>query len=93
MLELAIVLLEILHQKSMAAWADRHDEGVPRTYRERMGAATRWLELSTVKLLPPHIKVVEECLMLCARSMLSWDEYFQRFYCENIIKPFQELAL
>ena len=93
MLELAILLLEILHHKSIAAWAARHEEGNPRTYRERMGAATRWLELSTSKLLPSHVKAVEECLVLCARSKLSWDDYFQRLYCENIIKPLQELVL
>lgn len=93
MLELAILLLEILHHKSIAAWAARYDKGDPRTYHERMGAATRWLELSTSKLLPAHVKAVEECLVLCARSKLSWDDYFQRVYCENIIKPLQELAL
>lgn len=93
MLELAILLLEILHHKSIAAWAARYDEGEPRTYRERMGAATRWLELSTSKLLPPHVKAVEECLVLCARSKLLWDDCFQRLYCENIIKPLQELVL
>ncbi|KLU88272.1 hypothetical protein MAPG_07259 [Magnaporthiopsis poae ATCC 64411] len=93
MLELAILLLEILHHKSIAAWAARYDRGDPRTYQERMGAATRWLELSTSVLLPPHVKAVEECLVLCARSKLLWDDYFQRLYCENIIKPLQELVL
>ena len=93
MLELAILLLEILHHKSIEAWAARYDEGEPRTYRERMGVATRWLELSTSKLLPSHVKAVEECLVLCARSKLLWDDYFQRLYCENIIKPLQELVL
>jgi hypothetical protein len=93
MLELAILLLEILHHKPIAAWAARHAEGDSRTYQERMGAVTRWLELSESKLLPPHIRAVEQCLMLCARSKLSWDSGFQQLYCENIIKPLQELAL
>lgn len=93
MLELAILLLEILHHKSIASWAARSKEGDPKTYPERMGAATRWLESSTSKLLPPHVKAVEECLVLCARSKLLWDDYFQRLYCENIIKPLQELVL
>ncbi|KAK2616804.1 hypothetical protein QQS21_000181 [Conoideocrella luteorostrata] len=92
MLELAILLLEILHHQSIAAWAARYDECNPKTYRQRIGVATRWLELSTSKLLPPHIKVVEECLVLCARSKLSWDDYFQRLYYDNIIKPLQELV-
>ncbi|KAH7322440.1 hypothetical protein B0I35DRAFT_509797 [Stachybotrys elegans] len=93
MLELAILLLEILHHKSIAEWAARYDQTDPRTYWERYAAATRWLELSTSKLLPRHIQAVEECLKLCARSKLSWDTYFQQFYCENIIKPLQELAM
>jgi hypothetical protein len=93
MLELAILLLEILHHRTMASWAARYDEGDARTYWERMAAAMRWLELSTSKLLPPHVKAVEACLLLCARSKLSWDDCFQRAYCENIIKPLQELAL
>lgn len=92
MLELAILLLEIFHQKSISAWAVRNDEGEPKTKWERMGAATRWLELSTSKLLPQHLKAVEGCLLMCARSKLSWDDQFQRLYCENIIKPLQELA-
>ncbi|KAK3358778.1 hypothetical protein B0T25DRAFT_577022 [Lasiosphaeria hispida] len=93
MLELAILLLEILHHRTMAAWAAQYGEGDVKTYWERMSVATRWLELSTSKLLPPHIKAVEACLLLCARSKLSWDHSFQRAYCENIIKPLQELAL
>ncbi|KAI9147399.1 hypothetical protein HJFPF1_12419 [Paramyrothecium foliicola] len=93
MLELAIMLLEILHHKSIAAWAAQYDKSIPRTYWERMGTATRWLEWSTSKLLPPHVKAVEECLMFCARSKLSWDNCFQQLYCENIIKPLQELIL
>lgn len=94
MLELAILLLEILHNTSIAAWAARSKEiNDPRTYQERMGAAMRWLELSTSKLLPSHVKAVEGCLVLCAQSKLSWDDCFQRLYCENIIKPLQELVL
>ncbi|KAI0968543.1 hypothetical protein F4678DRAFT_474321 [Xylaria arbuscula] len=93
MLELAIVLLEILHHKSMEAWAAKNKEGGTRTYRDRMHVATRWLKMSTSRLLPHHVKAIEECLVLCARSKLAWDDQFQRLYCENIIKPLQQLAL
>ena len=92
MLELAILLLEILHYKPIAVWAASYDESDPKTYWERMRAADRWLKLSTDKLLPLHVKAVEECLVMCVRSKLSWDDYFQRLYCENIIKPLQELV-
>jgi len=93
MLELAILLLEILHHKSIETWAAKSEKGPTRTYKDRMHVATCWLELSTSKLLPPHVKAIEECLMLCARSKLTWDDQFQRLYSENIIKPIQQLAL
>ncbi|KAM3468381.1 hypothetical protein MY5147_007999 [Beauveria neobassiana] len=93
MLEVAILLLEILHHKTIATWSAEHGDGDPGTYWERMRAATCWLGLSEGKLLPPHLKVVDECLMLCVRSKLSWDDNFQRSYCENIIKPLSELIL
>lgn len=93
MLELAVLLLEILHHKSIESWSAKNGEGATRTYQERMHVATRWLELSTSRLLPPHVKVIEECLVLCARSKLAWDDQFQRLYCENIIKPLQQLTL
>jgi len=87
MLELVILLLEILRHKSIGMWASQYGEIDPRTYQERMSVATRWLELSINKLLSPHGKAVEECLVLCARSTLSWDNYFQQLYYGNIIKP------
>lgn len=93
MLELAILLLEILHHRSLATWAAQNDEGDPKTNAERGIAAQHWLDMSTSKLLPPHFQAVQECLLMCARGGLSWDEQFQRLYCENIIKPLQELAL
>ncbi|KAH6687802.1 hypothetical protein F5X68DRAFT_275526 [Plectosphaerella plurivora] len=92
MLELAILLLEILHNRSIAAWAAGNDEGDTKTTLERMTVASHWLDMSTSKLLPPHFRAVEGCLLLCAQSRLLWDERFQRLYCENIIKPLQELA-
>jgi hypothetical protein len=93
MLELAILLLEILHHKSIETWTAKNAQESPQTYRDRMHVATLWLEQSTDRLLPPHLRAVEECLVLCARSKLTWDDRFQQLYCENIIKPLQQLAL
>ena len=92
MLELAILLLEVMHHKSIDVWAARDQEGTPQTYQDRMRVATHWLEQSTGKLLPDHLQAIEECLVLCARSKISWDDKFQRGYCENIIKPLQKLV-
>ncbi|KAF2795713.1 hypothetical protein K505DRAFT_301587 [Melanomma pulvis-pyrius CBS 109.77] len=93
MLELAILLLEILHHMSIETWAAKNEEGSTQTYRDRNCVATRWLELSTDKLLPPHVKAIEGCLLFCARSKLVWDDHLERLYCENIVKPLQQLAL
>ena len=93
MLELAILLLEILHHQSIETWAAKNEKGPTNTHKDRIHVATCWLELSTSKLLPLHVKAIEECLMLCARSKLTWDDHFQRLYSENIIKPIQQLAL
>ena len=94
MLELGILILEIMHHKSMEAWAAKRQEGDTETSRDRMHVATRWLEQSKDEgsLLPDYIQAIEQCLVLCARSSVSWDDQFQREYCENIIKPLQQIV-
>jgi hypothetical protein len=91
MLELAILLLEILHNRSISDWAAEEGEGQTRTNKERMTVATHWVEMSMDKLLSPHSQAVKGCLRMCAQNRLPWDERFQRLYCENIIKPLQEV--
>ncbi|KAL2691415.1 hypothetical protein Neosp_001800 [[Neocosmospora] mangrovei] len=92
MLELAILLLEILHHRSLESWAEKHGQGDMRSYGERMLGANRWLEMSTGRLLPDHLKAVEGCLEYCVKSNLAWDKSFQSGYCENVIKPLQQLT-
>ncbi|KAM0429265.1 hypothetical protein ACHAPT_006479 [Fusarium lateritium] len=92
MLELAILLLEILHHKSLESWAEKHGQGDMRSYGERMLGANRWLEMSAARLLPDHLKAVEGCLEYCVKSNLAWDKTFQSGYCENVIKPLQQLT-
>ncbi|RSL91090.1 hypothetical protein CEP52_012942 [Fusarium oligoseptatum] len=86
MLELAILLLEILHHKSLESWAKIHDQGDMRSDGERMLGAKRWLEMSTARLLPHHLKAVEGCLEYCVKSNLAWDKSFQNGYCENVLE-------
>ncbi|EEU40664.1 uncharacterized protein NECHADRAFT_76039 [Fusarium vanettenii 77-13-4] len=92
MLELAILLLEILHHRSLESWAEKHEQGDMCSYGERMLGANRWLEMSTGRLLPDHLKAVEGCLEYCVKSNLAWDKSFQSGYCENVIKPLQQLT-
>src|SRR4051812_15661926 len=67
-LELAILLLEILHHKLIETWAAENRQGSTVTFWKRMQVATCWLELSTDKLLPDHLKTVEACLAQCVRG-------------------------
>ncbi|RTE74823.1 hypothetical protein BHE90_010743 [Fusarium euwallaceae] len=86
MLELAILLLEILHLKSLESWAKGHGQGDMRSDGERMLGAKRWLEMSNARLLPHHIRAVEGCLGYCVKSNLAWDKSFQNDYCENVLE-------
>lgn len=91
-LEIAILLLEILHHKSIETWATENGQQKPTTFWERLEAATGWLEHSSDKLLPDHLRPVEACLPQCVRGNLSWDFEFQELYCENIIRPLRQLV-
>lgn len=93
LLELAILMLEILHHESIETWAVQNFQASIVTFWDRVQAATQWLELSNDKLLPDHLEAIEACLTHCVRSKLSWDLEFQKLYCENIVKPLQQLVL
>ena len=93
MLNLAILLLGILHHTTISTWTAQNNEGEPTTYESRFGLAVRWLERSQSRLLPHHLKPVEQCLALCVRGQILWDTCLQQLFCENIIKPLRELAL
>ncbi|KAF4966732.1 hypothetical protein FSARC_5597 [Fusarium sarcochroum] len=97
MLELAILLLEIFHHKSLKAWAEKYGEGKMCSDGERTAGARRWLRMSVEdraeRVLPDQIKAVEGCLEYCVKSKLDWDTTFQSGYFENVIKPLQRIAL
>ena len=89
MLKLDILLLEILHHNPLETWAAKNNEGSTETNGERMGVATRWFEMSASKLHPPHIKAVEECLVLCARASSPRTAGSRG----SAVKPLQKLVL
>lgn len=93
LLELAILMLEILQQKSFDTWAFENLSETPVNFWDRLEIATRWVEQSTNKLLPNHLKAVEECLAQCVRGRLEWDVEFQKLYCENVVQPLQQLVM
>ncbi|KAK3389729.1 hypothetical protein B0H63DRAFT_556836 [Podospora didyma] len=90
LLELAILLLEIWHHRPLDVWASAAQIDV-HTPDHRRIAATRWLQ-STAERLPLHYLIaVEQCLAICSGRLRYWsDDTFQKYYCENIIKPLLE---
>ncbi|KAH6974337.1 hypothetical protein BKA56DRAFT_591215 [Ilyonectria sp. MPI-CAGE-AT-0026] len=96
MLELAILLLEILHHKSLETWAEKYGKGRMCSDGERMAGARNWLRMSseerTERLLPDQVKSIQGCLDYSVKSNLAWDRNFQSCYCENVIKPLQQLT-
>jgi hypothetical protein len=93
MLELAVLLLEIMHNQPIEAWAEKYDLGATGTYWDRMRVATHWMERSHDKLLFRHLQPIEHCLQRCAQSKLDWDADFRKMYCENVIKPLHEVTM
>jgi hypothetical protein len=90
LLELAILLLEIWHHKTLEMWAANADVKVETADHRRI-AVIRWLELTSERLPPYHLTAVEQCLAICSGRLRYWDDdKFQKYYCENIIKPLLE---
>ncbi|KAL7791549.1 hypothetical protein V8C37DRAFT_416722 [Trichoderma ceciliae] len=90
--ELAILLLEIWHHKPLEIWCEKVGAGIPTSPEACMMTAIQWLQATSRHLLPYQLQVVEQCLQVCAGSLRFWHEReFLRLYCENIIKPLQEI--
>lgn len=90
LLELAILLLEIWHHIPLEVWASRAQTEV-QTLDHRKIAATRWLQSTSERLPPDYLTAIEQCLAICSGRLRYWeDREFQRYYCENILKPLLE---
>jgi hypothetical protein len=91
LLELAILLLEIWHQRPIDTWAVKSGiEGLETSEMRRI-AAIRWLELTSQRLPLLHLTAVEQCLAISSGRLRFWhDGEFLMHYCENIIRPLQE---
>ncbi|GAP89785.1 putative protein [Rosellinia necatrix] len=90
LLELAILLLEIWHHETLEMWASAAGFGETGTTRERMAAATEWLEATAEEFPLRYLEAVEQSLSLCVQRSRQWDDYeFLRLYCENVIIPLQ----
>ncbi|KAI0481842.1 hypothetical protein F4859DRAFT_476195 [Xylaria cf. heliscus] len=90
LLELAILLLEIWHHETLDMWASESGFGATDTTRERLAAATEWLDATAAEFPVRYLEATEQCLSLCVQRSRQWDDYeFLRLYCENVIKPLQ----
>ncbi|KAJ4251037.1 hypothetical protein NW762_011687 [Fusarium torreyae] len=91
LLELAILLLEIWHQRTLETWANTVGLLDLESPDMRRNLASRWLKATSSRLPLHHLEAVEQCLFICTGRDREWqDEEFLRQYCENVIKPLQE---
>ncbi|KAF4961795.1 hypothetical protein FSARC_10091 [Fusarium sarcochroum] len=91
LLELAILLLEIWHQRTLETWAVTTKVLDVESPDMRRILAIRWLEATSERLPLHHLMAIEQCLAICSGRLRKWqDEEFLRHYCENVIKPLQE---
>ncbi|KAI0115596.1 hypothetical protein GGR51DRAFT_503510 [Nemania sp. FL0031] len=91
LLELAILLLEIWHHETLEMWAAETGFGETGTTRERLAAATEWLDETSAEFPVRYLEATEQCLSLCVQRSRQWDDYeFLRVYCENVIRPLQK---
>ena len=91
LLELAILLLEIWHHKTLEMWVEMASMEKMESLEARHIAAIRWLKKTSQRLPPDHLTAIEECLAIYSGRLYSWDDsVFQKRYCENIIKPLQK---
>ncbi|KAK0623847.1 hypothetical protein B0T14DRAFT_495251 [Immersiella caudata] len=90
-LELAILLLELWHRKSIEAWASSPANGAQLNTSDidsRHIAVIRWLRATHFSLPVPYLEVIEYCLRVYSGRPQSWDdEQFAQRYCQNIIMP------
>ena len=91
LLELAILLLELWHHRTLEDWAAQTRSTYKSTIEDRRIAATRWLEGTSNRLTTKYTSAIEACLAFCAGRIRSWQEdEFQRQICEDIIKPLKD---
>ncbi|KAI1171588.1 hypothetical protein F4777DRAFT_565034 [Nemania sp. FL0916] len=90
-IELAIVLLEIWHQKTFDMWASKAEVTDISSEDGRTAAASKWLRMTSERLPVHHLTAIEQCLALSAGRSWNWsDDEFRARFCENVIKPLDE---
>ncbi|KAF6229925.1 hypothetical protein HO133_004262 [Letharia lupina] len=87
LVELAVLLLELWHQKPLQQWASEKDVDCT-DWRERASDITRqWYDTSSHRILPLYRKAIASCLEMCDEPGISDEGIFQKLLCERVIRP------
>ena len=88
LVELAVLLLELWHQKPLQQWASEKSVDCKTEWQERALDITRqWYNTSSHRILPLYRKAVASCLEICDEPSISDDDIFQKWMCAKVIEP------
>ncbi|KAK8133460.1 hypothetical protein PG984_005472 [Apiospora sp. TS-2023a] len=90
--ELAILLLELWHHRTLDFWCMKEGGGMDITTPDgRLKAAISWLKATSERIPPYYIDAIEQSIGICCGRHRAWrDKEFLKIYCENVIIPLQE---
>ena len=96
LLELGIILLEVWHQQTFAAYASSVDKNLDEGYGLRYEAAKQWLDESEQLLLPSYLSVLSRCIEYNIANGLpksEWrDEVLRQSICQDLLRPLYDLC-
>ncbi|KAK7921557.1 hypothetical protein PG985_009579 [Apiospora marii] len=90
--ELAILLLELWHHRTLDIWCAKWGGDTDTTTPDgRLKAAINWVKATSDRIPPYYLDAVEQCISICCGRHRLWhDKEFLKIYCENVIIPLQE---
>ena len=87
LVELAVLLLELWHQKPLQQWASEKNVSCT-NWRERASDITRqWYNTSSHRILPLYRKAIASCLEMSDEPSISDDGVFRKWLCDNVVGP------
>ena len=87
LVELAVLLLEIWHQKPLKQWASEKDVDCNDWWERASDITRQWYNTSSHRILPLYRKAIVSCLDICDDPSILDDGIFQRLLCERVVAP------
>ena len=87
LVELAVLLLELWHQKPLQQWASEKSVDCTDWQERALDITRQWYKTSSHRILPLYGQAIASCLEICDEPSISDDGVFQKWMCEKVIRP------